>query len=277
MLTYVLWMSAHIIIPARYGSTRFPGKPLAPVAGVPLLQRVWALAVSVVGRDAVTIATDDARIVDFCATLGAQAVMTAADIPNGTARVAAALSQLGGTVDTIINLQGDAVLTPPWVLAAMLAEMQRDQAVPMVTPAVRMSRNAYDSLKSAKSGGEVGGTTVVFNHQHDALYFSKSIIPFVRTPTDPLPVFRHIGLYGYRRDILLRLIALPAGPLEQAEQLEQLRALEHGITIRVVPVDYQGRTHAGIDSPQDLERAEQLIAAEGELLTAYDGSVRWTV
>ena len=269
-------MTAHIIIPARYGSTRFPGKPLAPVAGVPLLQRVWALAVSVAGRDNVTVATDDEQIAKFCTKLGAQAVMTASDLPNGTARAAAALSQLDHAIDTIINLQGDAVLTPPWVLAALLAEMQRDQTVPMVTPAVRMSRAAYDSLTSAKAGGEVGGTTVVFNHQYDALYFSKSIIPFVRTSTDPLPVFRHIGLYGYRRDILQRLIALPAGSLEQAEQLEQLRALEHGINIRVVPVDYLGRTHAGIDSPQDLQRAEQLIAAEGELLAAYDGSVRWT-
>lgn len=270
-------MTAHIIIPARYGSTRFQGKPLAPVAGVPLLQRVWALAVSVAGRDGVTIATDDARIADFCARIGAQAVMTDSDLPNGTARAAAALSQLDRAIDTIINLQGDAVLTPPWVLAAMLAEMQRDQAVLMVTPVVRMSRSAYDSLKSAKAAGEVGGTTVVFNQQHDALYFSKSIIPYMRTATDLLPVFRHIGLYGYRHEILQRLITLPAGPLEQAEQLEQLRALEHGIKIRVVPVNYQSRTHAGIDSPQDLQRAEQLIAAEGELLATYDGSVRWTV
>jgi 3-deoxy-manno-octulosonate cytidylyltransferase (CMP-KDO synthetase) len=269
-------MHPQIIIPARYGSTRFPGKPLALVAGVPLLQRVWALAASVAGRDGVTVATDDTRIADFCRAIGAQAVMTATDLPNGTARAAAALSQLDASIDAVINLQGDAVLTPPWVLAAMLAALRDDPAVLLVTPAVRLSRAAYESLKAAKDAGEVGGTTVVFDQQYNALYFSKSIIPYVRTATEPLPVFRHIGLYGYRRDILQRLITLPTGPLEQAEQLEQLRALEHGISIRVVPVDYQGRTHAGIDSPQDLQRAEQLITSEGELLASYDGSIRWT-
>lgn len=265
----------HIIIPARYGSTRFPGKPLAPVAGIPLLQRVWALAVSVVGREGVTIATDDERIATFCQKIGAQYVMTESSLPNGTERVYAALAALPSTVNAVLNLQGDAVLTPPSVIAALLQEMQDHPTLPMVTPAVRMSAASFNALRAAKDAGEVGGTTVVFDHARDALYFSKSIIPFVREAIDPLPVYRHIGFYGYRRDALQRLVSLPEGTLERVEKLEQLRALENSMKIRVVLVDYQGRSHTGVDSPEDLKRAEQLISTEGELLPRYDGTAMW--
>ena len=267
-------MSLHIIIPARYGSTRFPGKPLVPVAGVPLLQRMWALGASVLGREAVTVATDDARIAAFCAKIGAACVMTEASAPNGTARVLQALKQLSPDVSHIVNLQGDAVLTPPWVIRAITEEMQNGAGSPLVTPAVRMSEASLEALRCAKTSGEVGGTTVVFDNNRDALYFSKSLIPF-RRESSTTPVYRHIGLYGYRRDALERLNVLPSGPLEQAEQLEQLRALEHGLKIRVVVVDYKGRSHTGVDTPSDAERAERLIAAEGELLPVYDGSAAW--
>ena len=265
-------MSFRIIIPARYGSTRFPGKPLALVAGVPLLQRVWALGVSVAGRDGVVVTTDDQRIADFCAKLGAACVMTDPALPNGTERAHAALQSLPAEVDRIINLQGDAVLTPPWVIRAVMEAMRADDTVGIATPAVHLSDAAYAALKAAKDEGEVGGTTVTFDHDHNALYFSKSIIPYVRDGMKNPPVWRHIGLYGYRRDVLAQIVALPPGVLEQAEKLEQLRALENGIKIRVVPVDYRGRGHTGVDSEADRRRAEQIIAAEGELLPTYDGS-----
>jgi len=287
-------MTLRIIIPARYGSTRFPGKPLALVAGIPLLQRVWALGASVVGKDGVVVTTDDKRIADFCAKIGATCVMTDPAIANGTERVHAALQQLPKDVDQVINLQGDAVLTPPWVIRAIMDEIEREHknhpplaggskslcdfgegsTAGIFTPAVRMTPQTLEALRAAKRAGEVGGTTVTFDKDHNALYFSKSVIPFTRDAAENPPVHRHIGLYGYRREALAKLIALPPGPLEQAEKLEQLRALENGLKIRVVVVDYKGRSHIGVDSEADARRAEQIIAAEGELLPAYDGSGR---
>lgn len=267
-------MSLRIVIPARYGSTRLPGKPLLPVAGVPLLQRVWALGASVAGRENVVVTTDDTRIADFCTTLGAACVMTSSEIANGTERAHAALQQLPDEVDQVINLQGDAVLTPPWVIAAVAEAMRAEPELPIVTPAVHLNRTGLERLKIAKAAGEVGGTTVTFDCLGNALYFSKSVIPYVRDGMENPPVYRHIGLYGYRRDALARLVSLPEGPLEQAEKLEQLRALEHGMKIRVVLVDYKGRSHTGVDSEGDHLRAEQRIAEEGELLPVYDGSWR---
>ncbi|MDD3288800.1 MAG: 3-deoxy-manno-octulosonate cytidylyltransferase [Alphaproteobacteria bacterium] len=268
-------MSLRIIIPARYGSTRLPGKPLALISGVALLQRVWSIAVSAIGRDGVFVTTDDERVSEFCSSFGASCIMTSPDIQNGTQRVHAALAQLPADVDKVINLQGDAVLTPPWVINAMIEAMANPEEVGIFTPAVRMSKSDYEALRKAKAAGEVGGTTVTFDVNHNALYFSKSIIPFVREAGDVLPVFRHIGLYGYTRDALAKMVALPPSVLEQTEKLEQLRALENGMKIRVVPVDYKGRSHVGVDSENDRLRAEKLILAEGELLPVYDGSYRY--
>lgn len=267
-------MTVRIIIPARYGSTRFPGKPLAQIAGVPLLQRVWAIGASVLGRAGVVVTTDDSRIADFCATIGATCVMTASDIANGTERARAALKQLPNDVDKIVNLQGDAALTPPWALQEIVQALENETMAGIVTPAVRLTRPTYEALCSAKRAGEVGGTTVVFDRQRLALYFSKTVIPFVRDGIEAPPVYRHIGLYGYRRATLEKLATLEPGPLEQAEKLEQLRALEHGIPIRVIPVDYQGRSHCGVDSPEDAARAQAIIETQGELLPVYDGSFR---
>lgn len=271
-------MSYRIIIPARYGSTRFPGKPLAVVSGVPLLQRVWAIGVSVTGQENVIIATDDERIANFCKKIGARYVLTDPALPNGTARTHAALGLLHENVSHIINLQGDAVLTPPWVVLALLEAMQTTppgaDTPGIFTPAVKMDRASLESLRRAKIMGEVGGTTVTFDKSFNALYFSKSIIPYVRE-AGAATVFRHIGIYGYKNETLGQLIALPPSPLEEAEKLEQLRALENGLKIRVVPVDYHGRSHTGIDSETDLQRAERIIAAEGELLASYDGSITY--
>lgn len=260
-----------VVIPARWGSTRFPGKPLAPLRGIPMLQRVWALARAGAPAARVVIATDDQRIAAFAASLGAEAAMTDPAIRNGTERAAAVLNALSATPDLVLNLQGDAVLTPPWVLAALL-DAARDPSVRMVTPAARMSPDALARLAAAKAAGEVGGTTVVTARNGDALYFSKSLIPFRRAGAEDVPVLRHIGLYGYRPDVLRSLVTLPMGPLERAESLEQLRALEHGIPVRVVEVDYRGRTHWGVDTEDDLRRCEALIAAEGELLDRWDGT-----
>ena len=169
-------MRTLVVIPARYGSTRFPGKPLRPVLGVPLLQRVLAIARSVVGAD-VVVATDDARIGEFVRGLGGEAVLTSPEIRNGTERVAATLDLVPMRPDFVVNLQGDAVLTPPWVIEALIAAAASDPSLPMVTPATRMTPEAYARLKAAKAAGEVGGTTVTFDRDGRALYFSKSLDP----------------------------------------------------------------------------------------------------
>ena len=259
-------MSVAVVIPARYGSSRFPGKPLAPVAGVSLLERVWRLAQAADGIDTVAVATDDDRIRVHAEGFGATVLMTPASCRNGTERVSAALTQLPDTIAAVINLQGDAVLTPPWVITALVTALQTT-AAPVVTPAVQCSEAHYAQLVAAKRDHPASGTLVVTDRNGKALYFSKALIPFIRADHRGAfpPVWRHIGLYGYRRDALAQLLAWPEGPLEAAEQLEQLRALENGMTIQVVPVDYRGRRHWSVDSPADVTIVEQLLAEEGEL------------
>lgn len=265
--------SVVIIIPSRYGSTRLKGKPLAMVAGKTLIQRVWTIADAVAGVAGVHVATDDERIADHVRGFGGQAIMTPATCENGTERVLAAARTLDPAPSIVVNFQGDAALTPPWVLQGLVDGMRRDPGVKMATAAVKLCWSRYQELLRSKAGGEVGGTTVTFDRAGNALYFSKSVIPFVRSDapqagTDAVPVYRHIGIYAYRFDTLRRYLTLEPGPLERAEKLEQLRALEHGIPVRVVEVDYQGRTHWAIDSPQDVVRVEDLIRSQGELVTA---------
>jgi 3-deoxy-manno-octulosonate cytidylyltransferase (CMP-KDO synthetase) len=168
----------------------------------------------------------------------------------------------------VVNFQGDAPLMPPWVLESLVQEMHHDPAVQIATPATRLSKEQYEQMVSMKSRGVVSGTTVTFAHNRDALYFSKSIIPYVREwPQDgQSPVFQHIGVYAYTYEALERYIALPMGTLEHVEQLEQLRALEHGMPIRVVDVSLRGRTVWPIDNPEDITRVEAIIQSEGELV-----------
>jgi len=235
------------------------------VAGVSLLERVWRIASAVHGCSRVVISTEDARIVDHARRFGAEAVLTSASCANGTERACETLEVAGITEEAVINFQGDAVLTPPWVLEALAGEFQADSAFDIVTPALKLTPAMLDALRDHKNTVPSSGTTVTFDLRRNALYFSKQIIPYIRTP-GRADVYRHIGIYGYRVDSLHRYVALPPTPLEQTEGLEQLRALEHGMTIRVVPVDYRGRTHASIDTPQDIRVVEDLIAREGELV-----------
>ncbi len=261
-------MSAIIVIPARYGSTRLPGKPLAMIAGKTLLHRIWSIAMAVQKVDGVYIATDDERIKAHAESFGAQVIMTPEDIPNGTERAYHAAASLPQTPEIVLNLQGDAVLTPPWVIQALIDYMHADPSVEFATTAVRMTLEHYQQMRQSKQKGAVGGTTVVFDKKQNALYFSKSMIPFMRQIPENglLPIFRHIGLYVYRYATLKQYLALPATELELLEGLEQLRALEHGIPIKVVQVDYRGRSHCAIDSQADIDYVETVIAKEGELI-----------
>jgi 3-deoxy-manno-octulosonate cytidylyltransferase (CMP-KDO synthetase) len=258
-------MTVIAVIPARYGSTRFPGKPLHEIAGVAMVERVRRLAVAAPSIDRVMVATDDQRIIDAVAAHGGDAVMTPASCRNGTERAFEAVKDFAEDTDVIVNLQGDAPLTPPWVIDAAAAAMAEEPALELATPAVALTEDAYAKLASAKAAGEVGGTTVVFDKQMNALYFSKAIIPFRREDAG-VPVHKHIGLYAYRFSTLKRLVALEPSPLERTESLEQLRALENGIPIRIVLTDYRGRTPWSVDSPRDAEIAADIVEREGEIV-----------
>jgi len=245
-----------VMIPARYGSSRFPGKPMVKINGLTLLNRAWMIARSAKNVDEVYIATDDKRIFDHAQNFGAKAVMTSESCPNGSFRTMEAVENLKIKPNIVVNFQGDAVLTPPWIIEAVIEELKNNTEVKIATPAVRLG-----------SGSKPGGTMVVFDLKKDALYFSRAKIPFKRdTNSSSDGFYRHIGMYGYKLDALKQYVSLKPTPLEEAEKLEQLRALENGMKIRIVEVDYRGRTHGSVDYPEDVKIAEDIINKEGELV-----------
>lgn len=251
-----------VVIPSRYGSSRFPGKPLALIKGVSLIQRVWSIA-KCSNADEVIIATEDTRIQEHAQSFGAKVMMTSPNCKTGTDRVAQIAHELNDPDAYYINLQGDAVLTPPWVIDAMISAAQTSHA-PILTPARKLSPTQLKKLVEHKQSSPTSGTTVVFDKNHQALYFSKSILPFNRS-NDHIDIFKHVGIYAYQQDTLNQITQLPQSPLEKAEQLEQLRALENGLPIQVVEVDYRGRTEGSIDTPNDVAFVEAIISKEGEL------------
>jgi 3-deoxy-manno-octulosonate cytidylyltransferase (CMP-KDO synthetase) len=260
-------MDVAIVIPARFGSRRLPGKPMVQVAGKSLLNRVYSIAKAVKGVSEVYIATDDPRVAGHAASFGAPAIMTSPDCPTGSDRVHAAVQQMAKRPDAVVNLQGDAVLTPPWVVQALVDAFHADSKVGMVTAAVQCTWDTLREIQELKAKSPTSGTLVTMDKNGRALYFSKTIIPYLRIRDfDVPPVHRHIGIYGYATDILAELCGLEQTPLEIAEQLEQLRALENGIPIKVVTVDYRGRTHGSVDAPEDIPFIEAIIAREGELV-----------
>jgi 3-deoxy-manno-octulosonate cytidylyltransferase (CMP-KDO synthetase) len=269
-------MKTAIIIPARYASTRLPGKPLVKISGQTMLQRVVHLsqvAAQGLAHVSIIVATDDERIRMHCDEIGVPSMMTPAEAPTGTDRVAAAVSQMKDKPDFILNMQGDAPLTPPDFLRAMIAAFA-EANWDLVTPVVQLTWAQLDKLRQNKLTTPFSGTTAAFDEKTGrAFWFSKAIIPAMRNEdelrkkSEKSPVFRHIGLYGYARAMLEKYPQLPARPFEKLEGLEQLRLLEHGYTIRCVPVEFNGRANmSGVDSPEDIVRAEALIAKHGELI-----------
>lgn len=261
-------MRTAIIIPARYGSTRFPGKPLATLAGKTVLERVVDLArAAATGDTSVHVTTDDDRIEAEAKRLQVDCLRTDVSCPTGTDRVMSAAAQLKTPPDFVINLQGDAPLTPPDFVSAMIDAYTLSRA-DIVTPVTQLSWSELDNLRASKRMTPFSGTTATFDKTGKALWFSKNIIPAIRKEealraSSPLsPVHRHIGLYGYALSALKKYITLPVGTYEELEGLEQLRALENDMTIQCVPVDYKGRpSMTGIDAPEDLARAEKLLTA----------------
>ena len=261
--------SSVVIIPARYQSSRFPGKPLQEIAGKIMLERVWNIACQAVSPSQVYIATDDQRIIDAAKAFGAQAIMTPADCRNGSERVEAAVGELESKPGVVVNFQGDAVLTPPWVIKDLLSALEKTDA-DCATPAVKISSDEYQQFVKLRASGSSSGTFVVFDKQGKALYFSSCLIPYHREVGETSNTYRHIGIYAYRYQALQKYLSLEQGDLEQIEQLEQLRMLENGMSIQVAKVDLRGRTMVSVDSPDDVGRAEAIIAKEGDL---FDSSL----
>lgn len=263
---------AIIVIPARYASSRYPGKPLAQITGATgqaktLIERSWLAAKQVGGVNEVYIATDDARIADAARGFGAKILMTSVDCANGTERVADSLSGLDQVPDIVVNLQGDAPLTPPWFLTALVDEMQRDPSVQMATPVLRCDGQTLANFREDRRNGQVGGTTAVFDDNHDALYFSKEVVPYTDAeyPTDaPTPVFHHVGAYAYRPATLKAYNIWGACELERLEGLEQMRFLQRGIKVRCVEVDARGTVFWELNNPVDMQRIEAELMKRGE-------------
>jgi len=242
--------SVALVIPARWGSTRFPGKCLHPIAGKPLVRHVWERSLLARNISKVLIATDDGRIAAAAREFGAEVVMTSTAHPSGTDRIAEAASRLRG-ITHFINVQGDEPLIDPRLIEELAAVLVRDPKVVMVTAAT-----PFLDLKEAEDPNCV---KVVTGKSGNALYFSRSRIPFHRDANDPASAVTpllHLGIYGYRRDVLKQLVRLTPTPLEQCEKLEQLRALEHGIPIRVLRTNHRG---VGVDTPADAIRVAKLL------------------
>jgi len=260
-------MSVVIFVPARYASSRYPGKPLVKIRGKTdgektLIHRSWEAAKAVHGIDAVYVLTDDARIEAETLGFGGDVIMTSSAARNGTERCAEAVDKLDLRPDIIVNLQGDSPLTPALFVEDLVREMRRDSAIMVATPVLACEETTLDGFLTDRKNGLVGGTTCVMNAQNDALYFSKEVLPYVApdTPKDQRPrVYHHVGIYVYRPEALLTYIDAPQGHLEHAEGLEQLRFLEAGVPIKCVEVDDRGEEFWELNNPVDLQRIENIL------------------
>ncbi len=264
-------MSVLLVIPARYASQRYPGKPLAELRGASgvsrsLVQRAWEAACAVQGVDRVVVATDDARIADAAHAFGADVAMTSETCGNGTERCAEAYEVLGSDAEIIVNLQGDAPLTPHWFVEDLIAAMRAEPTADIATPVLRCDGRALGGFLADRRAGRVGGTTAVFDAAMRAMYFSKEVVPYTTetyAEDAPTPVFHHVGVYAYRPASLKAYPLWPVGPLEQLEGLEQLRFMEQGKTVRCVEVEARGKQFWELNNPQDVPILEAMMQEMG--------------
>ena len=263
-------MNNVILIPARYESTRYRGKPLVELRGAtgtskPLIHRSVEAARRVAGVSGVFVVTDDERIADSCTGFGVGVIMTSPECRNGTERCAEALASLHEP-DLVINFQGDALLTPPGFVEALIGRMADDADVLVATPVMRLRSEEVRALQAEEAAGRVGGTSVVTNSRGYALYFSKRLIPHL--PSDALdrkmsPVRLHVGVYAYRPQALERYVATPVSELETLEGLEQLRFLVAGVPVAVTEVETPPFALRELNNPEDVAPIEQALAEAG--------------
>jgi len=236
------------VIPARYSSTRLPGKPLAQIAGKPMIQHVYERAMLAKRPGQVIVATDHPLVYESVLNFGGSAMMTSSDHPTGTDRLAEVARRFE-EVDLIINVQGDEPLVPPEIIDQLAAAFDDNVDLQMATLMTEMDESEYYTPSAVK---------VVTDLQGYAMYFARSLVPFPRNDTG-VPVYKHIGIYAYRRDFLLKYANLSPTPLEQTESLEQLRALEHGYKIKVLKTDFKS---IGVDTMEDLEKVNLMIKSQ---------------
>ncbi len=260
-------MSVLIAIPARYASTRYPGKPLVSLKGPDgektLIRRSWEAARLVSGVDRVVVATDDDRIAAHATDFGAEVVMTSSTCRNGTERCAEVARKLPG-YEIVVNLQGDAPLTPAWFVEDLIAGLRAAPDADIATPVLRCDGRALNGFLADRRAGRVGGTTAVFGPTKRALYFSKEVVPFtaaVFADDAPTPVFHHVGVYAYRPAALRAYAGWPPGLLEELEGLEQLRFLEQGRQVLCVEVAARGRRFWELNNPSDVPVIEAMLSA----------------
>lgn len=265
-----------IVVPARYNSSRLPGKPLKKIAGIEMLKRVSEIAQFVANKHEYCdfiIATDDQRIGDFCDEKNIPWIMTSEACKSGTERCFEVARKVKQKPDFIINLQGDNPLCPPWFIDSLIESWKASSIGEVFTPYVTLSWEELDVLRETKKITPFSGTTVQIQKNGLALTFSKNIIPAIRKEeswrqeTNKSPVKRHIGLYGYTFDGLAKYLDMPESEYEKSEGLEQMRFLENAIPVKMVSVDYQGRQGmSGVDSPEDIVRAENILKIDGEFI-----------
>jgi len=260
-------MNNVILIPARFASSRYPGKPLVQLKGAggiskPLIQRSVEAARRVAGVSGVFVVTDDERVAEACRGFGVGVIMTSTECRNGTERCAEALGQLHDP-DLVINFQGDALLTPPHFVEALIARMAEEQGAQVATPAIRLRPGEVRALQAEEAAGRVGGTTVVTDSDGRALYFSKRLIPHLpewALDAELTPVRLHIGVYAYRPGALRHYVETPLAELETLEGLEQLRFLDAGVPVTVVEVDPPPYALRELNNPEDVEPIERALA-----------------
>lgn len=234
------------VIPARFSSTRLPGKPLADIAGKPMIQHVFERASQAKRPNEVLIATDHNQVYEAVTAFGGKVMMTSAEHPTGTDRLAE-VARKYQEADIIINVQGDEPLIAPEVIDLLAAAFDGNPDLAMATLMTEMEEDEYHTPSAVKVVTDLAGY---------ALYFSRSLIPHPRNKPEGYTVYKHIGIYAYRRDFLQRYASLAPTPHEKAESLEQLRALEHGYRIKVIKTDFKS---IGVDTPEDLEKVNQMI------------------
>lgn len=240
-------MKVLCVIPARYASTRLPGKPLSMIAGKPMIQHVYERACQAELPDEVVVATDNELVEKAVLDFGGKAVMTSPDHPSGTDRLAE-VALMYPDVDVIVNVQGDEPMIPPEVIDNLAQVFANEADLNMATMKVEMEEADYDNPAAVKVVTDLNG---------NALYFSRSLMPYPRNKPEGYKVFKHVGIYAYRRNFLLKYAALAPTPLEKAESLEQLRALENGYKIKVLESNFKG---IGVDTPEDLAAVNALFA-----------------
>jgi len=267
-------MRSCVVIPARYNSSRFPGKPLIKIAGKTMLERVCLQAKSAIsGLDSkVIVATDDDRIVEHASKLGVEVIMTPTACPTGSDRIVSALTKLTCKPDIVVNLQGDAPLTPSTLIRQLIEQISATN-YGVITPAVPLNWDALDVLRRSKQLSSTSGTTLIMNKDNEAIWFSKQIIPNIRCE-DKLratslvsPVLLHLGIYCYKTECLEKFARTKPSHYEQLEQLEQLRFLENGVKIKIIELkDFPLSTWRGVDTQEDATFVEDYIHKNGEVV-----------